>query len=105
MKPKMYSRQSNSLLHDHILDGHFASHDGIEQLYAKALITEKEYLQLVRKNILRLRQRIREFRLAEKITCIVFALALSWLQATGTDLEMRRARNARRRNEHTLTLL
>lgn len=99
MKEKMYSRASNSLLHDHIIDGYLATDDGIEQLRTRAVITEQEYIMLLRKNIARLRQRILEFRITEKLTCIAFAIMFTWHAATDTDLQIRRPRKTRRRNE------
>lgn len=95
MKEKMYSAQSHSLLHDHILDGFAASHEGIKDLKEKNLIDEHEYLVMLERNISRLIDRIREFRITQKITCVAFAFLFGWLQANSEDLEMRRAQRTR----------
>lgn len=70
MKPKMYSAQSNSMLHDHILDGFASSHQGLKKLKQDNLIKEDEYMQLLEKNVERLLERVREFRLMERLVCI-----------------------------------
>jgi len=101
MKAKMYSGKSNSYLHDHIIDGFASSHDGIRNLKKSGLIQEEEYTELLEKNIDRLINRIKEFRLAERVASIFFAGLFLYLQITDEDLEMRRARRVRlrKRNE------
>jgi hypothetical protein len=103
MKPKMYSSVSNSLLHDHILDGFASSHKGIQNLKKEGIIREDEYTTLLEKNIDRLLDRIKEFRVMEKMLCIFFALLFAYMQISGDDLEMRRGRrggrSGRRRDE------
>lgn len=100
MKEKMYSKQSNTYLHHHIIDGFTASHKGIKNLKQEGIIPEQEYTALLEKNIERLIARIREFRIAEKITCILFAMLFTWMQATDEDLDMRKARRMRLRRRH-----
>jgi len=101
MKAKMYSGKSNSYLHDHIIDGFASSHDGIQNLKKSGLIKDEEYTQLLEKNIDRLINRIKEFRLAERVASVFFAVLFFYLQITDEDLEMRRARRVRvrKRNE------
>jgi hypothetical protein len=102
MKEKMYSAQANRMLHDHILDGFASSHKGIQNLKNEGIIKEEEYTVLLEKNIERLIDRVKEFRLMERMLCIFFAILFGYLQVAGDDLEMRRgrrARSGRRRNE------
>lgn len=100
MKERMMSIQSNTQLHDHILDGFFTSHQGLRMLLDKKLITTEEYTRLLEENAMRLAERVKHFRITHKLTSIVFALLFSWLQIGGEELEMRRvARRTRRRNE------
>lgn len=101
MKEKMYSKQSNTYLHTHIIDGFAASHDGIKNLKKSGHIKDQEYTELLERNIERLIARVKEFRIAERITAIFFACLFAWLQASDEDLDMRRARRlrVRRRNE------
>jgi hypothetical protein len=96
MKPKMYSAQSNSLLHHHILDGFESSHKGIQTLKKEGLIQEEEYTFLLEKNIERLMERIKEFRLMERLVCIFFAALFTYMQIAADDLDMvRRGRSGR----------
>lgn len=95
VKEKMYSKQSHSMLHDHIIDGFVASHDGIKNLKEQGIIHDQEYAELVEKNISRLITRIKEFRVAEKMMAIFFAMLFAWLQVTDEDLEMRRSSRVR----------
>lgn len=106
MKQKMYSKQSNTYLHTHIIDQFSASHKGIKGLLAAGHIDEREYTSLLEKNSERLIDRIREFRIVEKMMSISFALLFTWMQATDEDLDMRKARRMRlrRRNETEQTL-
>lgn len=119
MKAKMYSEESNSLLHDHILDGAFTTHEGLQRLKDDNLISNEEYTQLLEANFKRLLHRIREFRVREgmmqasrRLTAIGFALLFTWMQVSGDDVEARRpsrsgratrtaraSRNGRRRND------
>lgn len=101
MKEKMYSKQSNTYLHTHIIDQFSASHKGLKVLLQEGHIDEHEYTSLLEKNSERLITRIREFRIAEKITCVLFAMLFTWMQVSDEDLDMRRARRmrVRRRGE------
>ena len=99
----MYSRDSNSLLHDHIIDGFASTHEGLRQLKDTGVIEEDEYTQLLEKNVKRLIDRIKEFRMAERLICVAFAFIFGYLQIAGEDLEMRRARRmgrGRRKGEY-----
>ena len=95
MKPKMMSKNSLEYLFHHILDGFKTSHEGIIKLEQSHLVSDEEIHELIRKNSERLIDRIREFRLTEKLTCIFFALLFGWMQINGDDLEMRRTTRAR----------
>ena len=102
MKEKMYSRESNSMLHDHIIDGFETTHQGLRQLKEDKLITTEEYTNLLEQNIKRLVNRIHEFRIKEgmlqaarRVACIYFACFFAWAQINGNDLEMRRTSRTR----------
>ena len=95
MKPKMYSQKSNALLHDHIIDGFHTTHEGLHRLKEQGLVSEAEYTELLEKNVSRLLARIKEFRVAEKLTCIFFAFVFLFMQVKGEDLDMRRSARAR----------
>lgn len=74
----------------HILDGFKTSHEGIAQLEQNRLVSDEEIHELIRKNSERLIDRIREFRLTEKLMSIFFAALFGYMQVTGDDLEMRK---------------
>lgn len=102
MREKMYSRQSNSMLHDHIIDGFHSTHEGLQKLKEEKLISKEEYTSLLEKNIQRLVQRVHEWRVqeglvqaAKRLTCIYFALFFAWAQVNGDDLDMRRSSRTR----------
>lgn len=91
----MMSKQSMLHLFHHILGGFEKSHEGILNLEEHRLVPDDEVADLIRKNSERLIERIREFRLHEKLFGVFFACLFSWMQATGEDLEMRRSARAR----------
>lgn len=96
------SKRSMDYLFDHILDGFRTSHEGIQNLQRQQIVSDDEINDLVRKNSERLIDRIREFRMHEKLFGIFFACLFSWMQTQGEDLEMRRpnrGRSGRRRDE------
>jgi hypothetical protein len=118
MKPKMMSKNSLEYLFHHILDGFKASHEGIVQLQRDHAMSDEEIHELIKKNSERLIDRIREFRLTEKLMSVFFALLFGYMQINGDDLEMRRparvrttsarvrnSRTGRRRNEHETTTI
>jgi len=98
MKPKMMSKRSMDYLFDHILDGFKTSHEGILNLQRQQIVSDDEIAELVKKNSDRLIDRIREFRLHEKIFGIFFACLFTYMQVTGEDLDMRRTGRARTSN-------
>jgi hypothetical protein len=101
MKPLMLSKKNSSYLFDHVLDGFKSSHHGIEKLKTQGLINEDEYADLLRKNSDRLIERVQEFKLFSRLTCVFFAALFFYLQVTGDDIEARRARRtARGRRRH-----
>lgn len=98
----MMSSKALSYLFDHILDGFKTSHEGILNLKQQQLVSDEEIEDLIRKNSERLIDRIREFKIHEKIFGIFFACLFTWMQIDGEDLEMRRpnrGRVGRRRHE------
>lgn len=97
----MMSRRSMEYLFDHILDGFKTSHQGIVNLQKDRIVSDEEIAELVRKNSERLIERIREFRIHEKLLCVSFALLLGYLQISGEDIEMRKSRRIRTRRKHT----
>jgi hypothetical protein len=99
MKPRMMSKQAMDLLFDHILDGFEGSYKGIENLEQQGLVSENEIHELLKKNSERLIDRVKEFKLMQKLTCIFFACMFGWLQISGEDLEMRRGRSGRRKDK------
>lgn len=101
MKSKMMSKHQLEYLFDHILDGFKSSYNGIINLEHDHLVSDAEIEALLKKNSERLIDRIKEFRLTEKLLCIFFAALFGYMQITGEDLEMRRTgRTARGRRRH-----
>lgn len=96
MKTKVITGQAVHLLFDHILDGFRASYEGIDKLMERGLITDKDKLELMKKNSERLIQRIHEFKVGQKLLALFFAALFGYMQITGDDLEMRRARRSTR---------
>lgn len=103
MKQKMMSRQSVEYLFHHILGGFKTSHEGILNLKRDRLVTDEEISKLIEKNCERLIDRIREFRVTEKIVAVAFACMFCWLQISGEDLEMRRAKRTRSRRRDEIS--
>lgn len=113
MKAANLSKKKTEYLFYHILDGFKGSHEGIEQLHHKQLITDEEYAAMLVKNSKRLIERIRDFKLmfleaAKRTTCVIFALVFAYMQINSEELDIRRpsrpsrsTRSARRgrRNE------
>jgi hypothetical protein len=101
----MMSRQAVDHLFHHILDGFKTSHEGILNLEREQLVSDEEIRELIEKNCDRLIDRVREFRVTEKILAVGFACMFGWLQISGEDLEMRRAKRmrARRKTEEIST--
>jgi hypothetical protein len=101
MKATMFSKDKVVYLFTHVFDGFKGSYEGIVNLKQQGLVNEEEYVQLLEKNHQRLIDRIKEFRAAEKMLCVFFAMMFTWMQVSDQDLEMRRARRTRvrRKNE------
>lgn len=97
MKPHMMSRQAMSHLFDHILDGFKTSHEGIINLKEQGLVSDQEIAELVKKNSERLIDRIREFKILQRLVAIFFAVMFGYMQISCEDLEMRRGSRARGR--------
>lgn len=63
---------------------------------------DQEYTELLEKNIERLIARVKEFRIAEKLLSVFFAVLFLWIQATDEDLDMRKGSRMRlRRRQET----
>ncbi len=102
MKARMLSKEAMDQLFDHILDGFRSSHEGIKNLEQQGLVSDDDINDLVKKNSERLIDRIKEFKVAQRLVCVFFALLFGYMQIAGEDLEMRRAKRmsrGRRRNE------
>lgn len=97
----MLSKEKVETLFHHILDGFKSSAEGLLFLKRDRLIDEKEYTELLEKNAARLIDRIEEFKVTNRILSFGFAMLFAWMQVSGEDLDMRRARRtrSRRRNE------
>ncbi len=95
MKATMLSKIKAAYLFDHVLDGFESSNKGLKNLKATGLVKEDEYTELMEKNAQRLIDRIKEFKIAQKLVSVFFAIMFLWLQVTDQDLEMRRAKRTR----------
>lgn len=108
MKGSMFSQQKVNYLFDHLLGGFETSNKGIQNLKQSGLVKEEEYTELLEKNAQRLIDRIKEFKIAQKLVSIFFAGMFLWMQVSDQDLEMRRAKRTRVRrrteSENVLTL-
>jgi hypothetical protein len=107
MKQRMMSEKAMSHLFDHILDGFRSSHHGILNLKDQGIVrSDEEIAELLKKNSDRLIDRIKEFKITQRLLAIFFAFMFGYFQISGEDLEMRRARRVRtrRRNETEQTL-
>lgn len=99
------SRSSLNYLLDHILGGYKSSHEGIIQLKQLGMVTDQELVDLLTKNGERLINRIVEFKLLQRLSCIFFAALFGYMQLTCEDLEMRKARNLRMRRRHNVEVV
>lgn len=63
----MMSKRSMDYLFNHILDGFRSSHEGIINLQQKKIVSDDEINELVKKNSERLIDRIKEFKVLEKV--------------------------------------
>lgn len=97
---KIISRKKVIYVFDHIIDAYLATQKGITRLYEKGMIDAVQYKEMIEKNAERLRVKIAEWRIAEKMSCIFFAILFSWNSMTNSPDEMiRRPSRGRRRNE------
>lgn len=102
MRSTILTKRKIEHLFNHILDGFKSSAEGLKFLRRDGIIQDPEYLELLEKNAERLIERINEFRITHKLMSIFFAGLFTWMQVSGEDLDMRRARrtrSGRRRNE------
>jgi hypothetical protein len=90
MKPRMMSKAAMDQLFFHILDGFKSSHEGIHRLFDSGIIGAQEKAELLQKNSERLIARIHEFKIGQRMLSLFFAVLLSYMQISGSDLEMRR---------------
>jgi len=105
MKARILNRKPLDYLFHHILAGFASSYNGVRTIFADEVIDKDEYIELLEKNCDRLIERIKQFEVAQKITCLTFAVLFSYMQVNGEDLERRGRgrRGGRRRNETELT--
>ncbi len=82
-------------LFNHILDGFKSSSEGLQFLKRDGYVSDKEYTDLLEKNADRLISRIHEFKVEHKLLSLFFVFLFTWLQISGEDLDMRRARRVR----------
>jgi len=111
-KARILNRKNIDQLFFHILDGFKTSHDGLKFIKEEEVINEAEYLELLEKNAERLIDRIREFRIANRLMSLFFAALFGYMQMQTGELEMRRpgrvrttarARVRNRRSEEAFT--
>lgn len=90
----------------HLVDGFQVTRLGLKQTLKDGAITLDEYHDLVERNQDRLLDRIKEFRIVNRLLSLVFACLFSYMQINGDDLEMRKAgrTRGRRRNESEQTI-
>lgn len=100
MKAKMLSKQAMDQLH-HIHTGFESSLGSIEQAYQQQLIDEKELTELLKKNSKRLIDRLKDFKLAYRLTCFFFAALFVHLQVSGEDMDLRRPGRTTRSARHS----
>ena len=103
MKSQNISAKSNSLLHDHIIDGTTGSYHGAKNGHLLGHFSKEEYVAILEKIIERLEQRVHDFRIKEglieiykRTLSIFFACLFAWLQINGDDLDMRRSSRSTR---------
>lgn len=94
-KARILNRKRIDHLFYHILDGFKSSHLGIRYLFTESVVNKDEYIELLEKNCSRLIDRIKEFEVAQKITCVFFACLFGYMQVSGEELDMRRTARAR----------
>lgn len=98
----MMSKAAMDHLFDHVLDGHAKTFEGIQNARDLDLISEQEYVDLLKKNTSRLIDRIKEFKLVHRIVSIFFACFFAYLQIGCEDIEMRRSRQLRVRRRQDI---
>jgi hypothetical protein len=98
MKARILNRKPIDYLFHHILAGFASSYVGIKMIFTEGVIDKDEYIELLEKNSERLLLKVKEFEIAQKITCLVFVTLFTYMQVSGEDME-RRGRRSRRRNE------
>lgn len=102
MKARMLSSESVGKLH-HIHTNFESSLSSIEIAREQQLISDEEYVELLKKNSKRLIERIKEFKITYRLLSISFAFLFSYMQVNGDDLEMRRPARARTRTHQVRT--
>ena len=104
MKGKMYSEKAQAYLHKTLLDAFFTNHKGIQTLRKENVVQDdREYIELLEKNAEWLFQKVKEFRIAERIVCLAFVFIFGYLQVNGDDVERgrrSRSRSGRRKTEY-----
>lgn len=82
----------------HKVDGFIATQKGINSLFEQGIIDAKVYKEMIDKNTARLAEKVSEWRILEKMSCIFFAVLFTW-NATAADPEelIRRGRRSSKR--------
>jgi hypothetical protein len=100
---RILNRKPIDYLFDHVIDGFALTRKGLRQALDDKVITLEEYWQLVEANQDRVLDRIKQFKIVNKLLSLLFACIFSYLQVNGDQLDMRRS--GRRRNENEKTKL
>lgn len=100
---RILNKRQLDYLFFHLLDGFFVTREGALQLRSDNIIkSDEELLDLLLRNEERLRARIREFRLANRLLCVFFAALFSFYQITGQDTDLRKPSQTRSRRREIL---
>lgn len=88
---KVISRKKVAHLLYHVVDGYACSQKGINKLLADGMISAKEYQHLMAMNLNRLEEKLHEWRVAEKMLAIAFAVTFGFMAFTSSiDDDIRR---------------
>ena len=102
MKARILNRKPIDYLFHHIFAGFASSYAGLRGIFKDEVIDKDEYIDLLEKNCERLIERIKEFEVAQKLTCLFFAALFTYLQVNSEELDRRgRGRRAGRRRNDT----
>ena len=97
---RILNRKPIDYLFDHIVDGFALTRKGLKQALAEKVITIEEYWQLVEANQDRVLERIKQFKIVNKLLSVTFACLFTYMQVSGDDLDMRRSSRTRTRRRN-----